>query len=150
VVNEAGTQVELVGRRLSRPAPGLALYRLDGPLRLRAYAKGVDRDGWARSVMEYAAWPAKPSAGTYRLKFALPAGRHARVLEAEAGPVRRRAVLRPGGSVTLELPVSGAPLPPLAIRLDRADLVDGESTRPRLVAARVETLEFMPEKGSRN
>jgi hypothetical protein len=150
VVNDAGTQVDLVGRRLSRPAPSLALYRTDGPLRFREYANGVDRDGWARSVVEYAAWPAQVSGGAYRVRLALPEGRKARVVQAEAGPVRRRAVLRPGGLVTLHLPVSGMPLPPLSIRIDRADLMDADSTRPRLVAARVEVLEFLPEKGSRN
>jgi hypothetical protein len=151
VVNDAGTQIDLVGRRLSRPAPSLALYRTDGPIRLRQYANGVDRDGWARSVVEYAAWPAQVSGGgAYRVRLALPEGRKARAVEAEAGPVRRQAVLRPGGSVTLDVPVSRMPLPPLSIRIDRADLLDADSTRPRLVAARVEVLEFIPEKGSRN
>jgi hypothetical protein len=150
VVNDAGTRVDVLGRRLLRPAPGLALYRTEGPLRLRAYAKGVDRDGWARSVVEYTAWPAQASGGAYRVKLALPEGRQARAVVAEAGPVHRRAVLHPGDSVTLDLPASGTPLPPLAIRIERADLIDAESTRPRLVAARVQRLEFMPEKGSRN
>ena len=151
VVNDAGTRVQLAGRRLSRPAPGLALYRTEGSLRLRAYASGVDRDAWARSVIEYSVWPSEPrSRGAYRLRLALPEGRHARAVEAEAGPIRRRAVLRPGGTVTLNVPVSGSPLPPLAIRIHRADLIDAQSIRPRLVAARVQALEFVPEKGSRN
>jgi hypothetical protein len=48
------------------------------------------------------------------------------------------------------VPVSGRPLPELGIRIERADFVDAESPRPRLVAARVKTLEFVPHKGSRN
>ena len=150
VVNDAGTQVEVVGRRLSRPGPGLTLYRPDGPLRLKTYAEGVYRDGWARSVVDYAAWPENRSSGSYRVTLTLPRGRSARVVEAEAGPVRRRATLRPGASVALRLPVSGRPLPGLAIRIDKADFVDADSTRPRLVGALLERLEFVPDKGSRN
>jgi hypothetical protein len=43
----------------------------------------------------------------------------------------------------------GRPLPPLWIRVDRADFIDGETPRPRLVAARVVQLDFVPHKGSR-
>jgi hypothetical protein len=57
---------------------------------------------------------------------------------------------RPGGSVTLELPVSGTPLPELGIRIERAHLVDADSPRPRLVGARVVRLEFVSAEGSRN
>jgi hypothetical protein len=64
--------------------------------------------------------------------------------------VRRFATLRPGRSLTVEIPVTVRPVPPLAIRIDRADFVDAETTRPRLVGARVEALEFVPAKGSRN
>jgi hypothetical protein len=149
VVNDAGTQVELAGRLLSRPRSGLALYRTDGPLRLRSYAEGVYRDGWARSVVGYRAWRTR-SRGRYRVTLALPEGQIARAVDVEAGPVRRRATLRPGGSVTLELPVSGTPLPELGIRIERADLIDAESPRPRLVGARIVRLEFVPTEGSRN
>jgi hypothetical protein len=150
VVNEAGTQVELDGRLLSRPVAGLALYRNDGILRLRSYADGLHRDGWLRSVARYRVWPAKAARGWYRVTLTLPAGRPARVVEVEAGPVQQRATLRPGASVSFRVPVSGRPLPELGIRIERADFVDAESPRPRLVAARVKTLEFVPHKGSRN
>jgi hypothetical protein len=150
VVNDAGTQIELAGRLLSRPHSGLSLYRIDGALRLRSYAEGLDGDGWARSILHYRAWPGSAVRGWYRVTLALPAGRLARAVEAEAGPVRRRATLRPGGSLTLRLPVSGPSLPPLGIRIDRADFIDAETPRPRLVAARVKELDFIPEKGSRN
>ena len=68
-------------------------------------------------------------------------------MEVEAGPVRRRGLLRPGASVSLRVPVSGHPLPELGIRIDRADFVDAATPHPRLVAARVETLEFVAEHG---
>jgi hypothetical protein len=149
IIDEAGTQVEVAGRLLSRPRSGLALYRTEGPLRLRAYAQGVYRDGWVRSVAGYRAWPAR-SRGAYRVTLALPEGRLPRAVDVEAGPVRRRATLRPGRSVTFELPVSGTPVPEVGIRIERADLIDAESPRPRLVGARVVRLEFVPSEGSRN
>jgi hypothetical protein len=150
VVNDAGTQVELDGRRLARPHPGLTLYRIDGALRLRSYAEGLDRDGWGRGVMHYRAWPKTAAGGHYLLTLSLPDGRLARRVDVEAGPVRRQALLRPGASLTLRIPVTGRPLPPLAIRIDRADFVDAETPRPRLVAARVQQLEFVAAEGSRN
>jgi hypothetical protein len=150
VVNDAGTQVELAGRLLSRPRSGLSLYRTDGALRLHSYAEGLGGDGWARSVLRYRVWPTAASRGWYRVTLALPAGRLARAVEAEAGPVRRRATLRPGSSLTLRLPVSGPRVPELGIRIDRADFIDAETPHPRLVAARVKELDFIPEKGSRN
>jgi hypothetical protein len=149
VVNDAGTQIELNGVRLERLDQGLSLYRLDGPLRVRSLATGVYRDGWAQSVVGYRAWP-EQAAGAYRVKLALPAGRTLREVDVEAGPRRRRGVLRPGRNLTITIPASGRPLPELAIRIERADFVDRSSTRPRLVGARVEALEFLPEKGSRN
>lgn len=150
VVNDAGTQVGLDGRLVARPRPGLSLYRTDGALRLRSYAEGLYRDGWARSVAGYRVWPSGSSRGAYHVTLSLPEGRLPRLVELEAGPVRRRATLLPGASVTLRVPVSGRPLPELAIRIDRADFVDADSARPRLVAARVNALEFRPDKGSRN
>jgi len=48
------------------------------------------------------------------------------------------------------VPISGHPLPQLSITVDRADFVGAETTHPRLVAARIEHLEFIPAKGSRN
>jgi hypothetical protein len=71
-------------------------------------------------------------------------------VDVEAGPVRQRATLRPGASVSFRVPVSGRPLPELGIRIDKADFVDADTPRPRLVAARVEALEFLADKGSRN
>ena len=147
VVNDAGTQIELDGRLLARPRDGLSLYRTIGPLRLKTYAEGLDRDGWIRSVASYRVWPTATTRGFYRAELSLPSGRRARVVEVEAGPVRRRALLRPGASVSLRVPVSGHPLPELGIRIDRADFVDAATPHPRLVAARVETLEFQAEHG---
>ena len=92
VVNDAGTQVELDGKLIKRPREGLPLYRTLGPLRLKSYAEGLDRDRWIRSVASYRVWPTATTRGSYRVELSLPSGRRARVVEVGAGPVRRRAL----------------------------------------------------------
>lgn len=149
VVNEQASQIELAGERLTAPAAGLTLYRAATPLRLRTFAEGLYPDRWARAVMTYSVWP-EAQRGEYRVRLALPSGRRARKVEAEAGPVRRTGRLVSGTPLELRIPASGSPIPPLRIRVERADLIDGSTTRPRLVTARVTALEFIPKTGSRN
>ncbi|HEV2903264.1 MAG TPA: hypothetical protein VGW30_08390 [Gaiellaceae bacterium] len=149
VVNEYASQIELEGERLTTPAAGLTLYRTDGRLRLRSFAEGLYADRWARGVLTYAVWPEARS-GEYRVRLELPDGREGRKVEAEAGPVRRTAQLAPGAPLELRIPAAGNPIPPLRVRIERADLIDGTTPRPRLVAARVTALEFVENGGSRN
>ena len=150
VVNDAGTQVDPVGARVLRPRDGLTLYRTDGALRFRSVAFGVYSDGWAQSIVRYRAFPGLQVTGRYRVTLSLPKGRPSRVVDLEAGTVRRTATLEPGARLTVELPVAENPIPALAIRIGRADFIDAGKPKPRLVGARVTRLEFMPEKGSRN
>jgi hypothetical protein len=165
VVDESGTQVALDAEQVARPKPGLALYRTSGVVRFRSVSFGLYPDGWAQSVLRYAAFPGRGAAGVYRLTLELPAGRLPRTVELEAGPVQRRVRLRPGAAVNLRVPATGYPLPELAIRTNRADFVGAGTPRPRLVALRVRELRFDPfrvggarlkpgtagsEKGSRN
>jgi hypothetical protein len=149
VVDSAGTRVDLDARAIARPRPNLTLYRTAGPVRFRSVAFGVHHDGWADSIVRFTAFPREAS-GAYRVVLSLPSGRVARQVRLQAGPVRRRIALRPGASKAATVPVSGHPLPQLSITVDRADFVGAETTRPRLVAARIERLEFIPAKGSRN
>ena len=150
VVNDYGTRVELVGERVASPVAGLTLYRPDGPVRLQSFATGVYTDSWARSVVGYSVWPRRADRGVYVVRLHLPKGRPARSVVLEAGPVRRRAVLRPGEAAGFRIPASGRPIPPLAIRIDRADLIGAETARPRLVGVRIGRLDFLPTPGSRN
>lgn len=149
VVIDTASQIELEGDRLARPRGGLTLYRPAGELRLRSLATGVHTDRWAESVVGYRVWPREATRGAYHVRLELPAGRLARLVELEAGPVRKRAVLRPGSPLEVRVPVSGRPLPELSIRLDRSDLIDVEATRARLVGARITRLEFIPTTRSR-
>lgn len=150
VVDDSGTQVDLVGTRLLHPRNGLTLYRTDGTVRVRSLAFGVYSDRWAQSIVRYRAFPGTGVTGHYRVTLSLPAGRPSRLVELEAGPVRHRARLIPGSRLTVELPAAKSPVPELAIRIERADFIDAGKPKPRLVGARVEQLEFMPQKGSRN
>jgi hypothetical protein len=143
VVDDSGTRVELDAELVARPKQGLALYRVAGPIRLRSAAFGLYPDGWAQSVLRYAAFPGRGSAGSYRVTLALPEGRLPRVVELEAGSVRRRLELGPGRTLTVRIPASGYPLPELAIRTNRADFLAEGTARPRLVALRVTRLEFV-------
>lgn len=146
VVNEQASQIELAGERRSTPVAGLTLYRPATPLRLRSFAEGLYADRWARAVLTYSVWPEAPR-GEYRVRLGLPPGRQARSVEAEAGPVRRTGQLVSGTPLELRIPASGSPIPPLRIRVERADLIDGTTPRPRLVAARVTSLDFIEFQG---
>ena len=150
VVDDSGTRIDLVGSRVRRLRDGLALYRTDGVLRFRSLAFGVYPDGWARSVVRYTVFPGASRGGFYRVELELPVGRPARLVELEAGPVRRRAALRPGRTISVRVPVSISPVPELEIRIDRADFIGAATSHPRLVGARVKTLKFVHHKGSRN
>src|SRR5918995_3431958 len=149
VVDSGGTRVELEARAIARPRPNLTLYRTAGPVRFRSIAFGVHHDDWADSIVRYAAFP-RETWGAYRVVLSLPSGRLARRVRLVAGPVKRRIELAAGSSKTVTLPLSGQPLPPLTITVDRADFIGAETTRPRLVAAPVTALEFIPKAGSRN
>lgn len=148
VVDDSGTQIELNARRIARPRAGLSLYRLSRPLQLGSVAFGLYSDRWAQSVLGYRVFRRGLAGGSYRITLSLPKGRAARTVDAEAGPVRRFATLRPGSRLTLRIPVSSGLPPELAVRVGRADLIEAETPRPRLVAARIEALDFLP-KGSR-
>jgi hypothetical protein len=150
VVDDSGTQVDVVGDRVLRPRPGLTLYRTSGALRFRSVAFGVYSDGWAQSIVRYRAFPGTHVTGHYRVTLTLPSGRPSRLVEFEVGRVRHSARLLPGSRLTVELPAATSPVPELAIRIERADFIDGSKPKPRLVGARVEQLEFVPRKGSRN
>jgi hypothetical protein len=143
VVDSAGTRVELDADAVARPHPNLTLYRTDGEVRLRSVAFGLHADGWADSRVRYRVFPRRPAEGVYRVVLALPAGRPARTVRLEAGGSTRRVELAAGARRTVTLPAAGSPLPELAITVDRADFVGAETTRPRLVGARIERLEFV-------
>jgi len=148
VVDESASDVELVGDKLAEPTPGLSLYRVESPVRVKSLAEGVYPDRWARAAVIYSV--AADSAGSYEVGLSLPRGWAPRSVDLEVGPVRRRVELAADAPLRVDIPVSGGQVPPLAIRIDRADLVDAATPHPRLVGARLTTLRFVPSTGSRN
>jgi hypothetical protein len=148
VVVDSASQFELEGERLARPRAGLTLYRPAGELRLRSLATGVHTDRWADAIVAYRVWP-EAVRGEYHVTLELPEGRIARAVELAAGAASRRAELRPGEPLEVRIPVSGRPLPELSIRIERADLIDTDTAKARLVGARITRLEFVPTTGSR-
>ena len=96
--------------------------------------------------MTYTVWP-NASRGEYRVRLEPHAGA-ARSRPRRPGPTQRAA--RFGLPLELRVRVSGNPIQPLRVSFERADLIDGTMPRPRLVAARVLALEFIPKAGSRN
>jgi hypothetical protein len=143
VVNDYGSQIELDGRVVNRPRPGLSLWKLSAEPRVRSLAEGVFHDGWASAVVRYRVWGRRPG-GLYRVRLALPAGRAPRTVELSVrGGVSRTVALAGGQSVRVELPAGVGTTPaPLEIRTDRGDFEGRGGPAPRLVAVRVSDLHY--------
>jgi hypothetical protein len=81
VVNVAGSAIDLDGRVVSRPRPGLVAYRVvPGKGHVHWLANGLAQDGWTGTTLRYQAWPIRP--GRYELTLSLPDGtapRHLRI-----------------------------------------------------------------------
>jgi hypothetical protein len=64
----------LAGRRLGIDAPkGLALYRVDGPLRVTAWSSGIDADAWSTPTARYTLLPCRAG---HALDVTLGSDRH--------------------------------------------------------------------------
>ena len=147
-MNDFATQIELDGETLAEPRDGLRLVRVDDAPRVEWLARGLFHDGWSNGALRYQAWPERPAPqGLYRIQLSLPAGSAARqvALEVESG-ARRTITLGGGESVELTLQVRGGegPTPELRVTTSRAELLDGRTANPRLVAFRVDRLEYEP------
>jgi hypothetical protein len=141
VVNDYGSSLELDGRVVSRPRPGLSLWELPAEPRVKSLAEGVFHDGWASAVVRYRVWD-RPAGGVYRVRLALPAGRLPRTVELGVrGGASKTVALEGGESIRVELPAGGVSAPPpLEIRTDRGDFEGRGGPAPRLVAVRVSGL----------
>jgi hypothetical protein len=148
VVNDYATQIGLEGDVVARPGPGLTLVRVPEAPHVRSLARGLFYDGWSSGDLRLEVWPEKGTGrGVYRVSVSIPYGLPARAIRAEVeGGAHRFVRLEPGTSVALELPVRGgqAGPPPLRVTADRAEFVDGGTANPRLVAFRIDRLEFEP------
>ena len=147
VVGDFGTRAELEGQVVAEPRPGLTLLRIPEAPRVASLARGLFHDGWANGNVRFRVWPEETrGGGTYRVVLGLPRGLAARdVRLAVAGERERTVRLELGRAVTVSFRVgrSGAP-PELRLSSDRAELVEGRTANPRLVAFRIELLEWEP------
>jgi Dolichyl-phosphate-mannose-protein mannosyltransferase len=147
VVNDYGSRVELDGRVVAVPRPGLSLWQLSGPPRVRSLAAGLYHDGWANAVVRYRVW-SRPAGGVFRVRLSLPAGRAPRTVTLTAGGGRRVVSLSGGDTVEIAVPAGpGALPPPLELRTDRSDFEGDGGPAPRLVAVRVSELAYESLKG---
>jgi hypothetical protein len=145
VVNDLATAITLDGEVVARPAAGLTAWRVPSVPRVRTLAQGVYADGWASGVVVVRAWPSR-SPGAYRVTLVLPEGHDARAVTLAVPGGRKRTVwLRPGTRETVVLPAAGRPAAPLRIRTDHADYVDVGTVNARLVAVRIERLNWVPD-----
>ena len=148
VVNDLATAISLDGEIVARPTAGLTAWRLPAAARVRTLAQGVYSDGWAGALVVVRAWPSRSGGGRYRVTLALPSGHDARGVTLEVHRGASRSVrLRPGARKTFELPAVGSPAPSLQIRTDHADYVNAGTANARLVALRIERLNWVPKGG---
>jgi hypothetical protein len=142
VVNDFGSRIELAGRVVARPRPGLSVWELDRPARVRWLVEGLYHDGWASALTRYRVW-GRAGGGVYRARLSLPAGRAPRTISLSAGSATRTVALRGGESVRVALPTQpGAAPAPLELTTDRGDSEGRGGPAPRLVAVRISALSY--------
>jgi hypothetical protein len=104
VVNVSGSAIDLDGRVVDRPRPGLVAYRIPAGAHVRSLARGLSPDGWIGARFRLRRWPARP--GTYHLTLALPAKMPPRTVHLPTGTV----TVRPGHPRRLTISTNGSPL----------------------------------------
>jgi len=140
VVNDYGSRIELGGRVVLRPRPGLSVWELDGPPRVTSLAEGLYHDGWASAITRYRVW-GRAGGGAYHVRLALPAGRARRTVRLSAGDATRTVELHGGERVSVVVPTRSGPAPPpLELTTDRSDFAGRSGPSPRLVAVQVSQL----------
>jgi len=108
VVNVDGSSIDLEGRIVARPRPGLVAYRVPPGARVHSLARGLSPDGWMGTQLDYAVWPRRT--GRYLLTLTLPPGAPPRKATFAAGNAKRTVTLRAARPIRLGIPTSGAPL----------------------------------------
>ena len=113
VVDSSGTRVELDARATARPRRTSPSTAPPGPFASRSVAFGVHHDGWAGSIVRYAAFPRRRQAST-AVVLSLPSGRVARQVRLQAGPsgvasTSRPEPRRPSRSQSRDTPFRNSP-----------------------------------------
>jgi hypothetical protein len=149
VVNDFGSQLDLDGRVVAHPRPGLRELRVPAAPRVRSFAEGLYHDGWGAPRITYTVWPGSVPGGHYELGLALPADSQPREFSIRVGDEGRVLRLGPGESTRLEIPVESPDgvVPPLRIVSTSGQVLEGATANPRIVTARVTELRFVPRPG---
>ena len=135
VVNVDGSAIQLQGRVVVRPRPGLVVYRVPAGAHVRSLAKGLSPDGWTGTELDYEVWPHR--AGRYEVTLTLPPGSPERRATLTTGGEKRSIVLHAGQLTHATLPTDRAPL----------HVVVDVPTSPlggRILGAQVRGLRFVP------
>jgi hypothetical protein len=135
VVNVDGSAIQLQGRIVVRPRPGLVVYRVPAGAHVRSLAKGLSPDGWTGTELDYEVWPHR--AGRYEVTLTLPPGSPERRATLTTGGEKRSIVLHAGQLTHVTLPTDRAPL----------HVVVDVPTSPlggRILGAQVRGLRFVP------
>jgi hypothetical protein len=108
VVNVDGSTIDLEGRVVARPRPGLVAYLIPANVHVRSLARGLSPDGWTGTQLGYQAWPR--TAGHYELTLSLPSGSPPRKVTLTTGREKRTLILHAARRLRLSIPTTGAPL----------------------------------------
>lgn len=143
VVNDYGTEIDLDGRVVAHPRPGLTAYRLPAGARVRSLATGLWFDHWGSAVVSYRAWPSRPSTrGFFRVVLSLPGSLGRRTITLSTAGATRSITLEPGETRTVRIPAVGDPVAPLEIRSDVAQEIASGTPEARLVAVRIPSISY--------
>jgi hypothetical protein len=108
VVNVDGSAIDLEGRIVARPRPGIVAYRVPAGAHVRSLARGLSPDGWTGTRLDYEVWPRH--AGRYELTLTLPSGSTPRKATLSTDATKRTVTLRASHPLRLSIPTSGSPL----------------------------------------
>jgi hypothetical protein len=134
VVNVDGSAIDLEGRVVARPRPGLVAYRIPANAHVHSLARGLSPDGWTGTQLEYQVWPRR--AGHYELTLSLPDGALQRNVTFTSGHEKRAVILHAARYLRLSVPTSGAPL---VVTVD----VPNSPLGGRILGAQVVALRFV-------
>jgi hypothetical protein len=130
VANVSGTQIDVEGKILARPRPGLIVFRIPAGGHVLSLARGLAPDGFTGTKLRYQTWPVRP--GRYDVTLGVPKGMPARRVEVG----ERTLTIRPGTRTHFTVPTDGVPL---AVNVDVPNAPLGD----RVLGVKVLALRFV-------
>lgn len=146
LVEESASLARLDDARLVRRTPSASLWLPRGDARIAMLTAGRALDGWLDPVARISIWPRRgaPRDGIVRLRFQLPAGVPAAVIDVTAPRFDRRIVVRPGQLRRVDVPFHAAAGPTHVVLRGKTVLLDGG----RAIVARMERPMLIPKRTS--